>query len=195
MCMFIPCLYLFHICHVELRSLCRAYNIEWDSPGSLKSVAKCEMTLNLLEFLSRYSERPRSVILRYRRSVKPGGHVGPAGHNRPWAAQLLLFLLHVVHIQRFRSVATFEYWWSFSMHLNANQSFVQTPDCTFGTTNAFQSMYRSNYSMDVQNLHVPWSNWGPSSPMLGDGLYSLWLFHIVAFVADERFTIFQWWNI
>lgn len=42
-----------------------------------------QMTLNLLEFLSRYSERPRGVILRYRRSVRPGGHVGPAGHNRP----------------------------------------------------------------------------------------------------------------
>ena len=164
-------------------------------PRQLKECGKVRNDFESSSLLSRYFERPRSVILRYRRSVRPGGHVGPASHNRPWAAQLLLFPLHVVHIQRFRSVATTEYWWSFSMHLNANKSFVQTADCACGTTDAFQSMYRSNYSMDVQNLHVPWSNWGPSSPMLGDGLYSLWLFHIVAFVADERFTIFQWWNI
>ena len=142
------------------------------------------------------------MILRYRRCVRPGGQVGPSRSQKTlkgtWAGQVLLFLLHVVHIQRFRSVATTEYWWSFSMHLNANKSFVQTADCACGTTDAFQSMYRSNYLMDVRNSHVLWSKRGPSSPMFGNVSilydYSISI-QIIPFVADEWFTIFQWWNM
>jgi hypothetical protein len=77
-------------------------------------------------FRSHCFERLDSVILRYRRCVRPGGQVGPCRSQKTlkgtWAGQVLLFLLHVVHIQIFSSVATFEYWWSFSMHLNASLS-------------------------------------------------------------------------
>ena len=169
-------------------------------PRQLKEHGKVWKDFESSSLLSRCFEIPDSVILRYRPCVRPGGQVGPCRSQKTlkgtWAGQVLLFLLHVVHIQRFRSVATFEYWWSFSMHLNASLS------CKSLTAHVEQQMHSKACIGPIiwwtSEIHMCCSqNGGRLLPCLGmvSILYDYSIsIQIIPFVADEWFTIFQWWT-